>query len=228
MRKVFGLIINFFILLFIIFFAVSEVNANWYAGSQKSGVLGVRAYIRSPSIITIFSEGLSNWVSSYQEDSGGISWIQAGWHYYSDFEWNPKQYVEYCKNYNSPNQIYYINDNFSSHLRGVYVHYQINKVNDNQWCAFTDGFQRICVTSLHSSPIIGMAKSEIHGSNFNSLDTLFNDVEFLDASNYTWRIMQPPIIWHKDFPYEVDIYSDSFFRTYRLDTFDIFLPTVQR
>ena len=55
-----------------------------------------------------------------------------------------------------------------------------------------------------------------------------NDVEFLDASNYTWRIMQPPIIWHKDFPYEVDIYSDSFFRTYRLDTFDIFLPTVQR
>lgn len=219
-----------FILVIIVplFSSISEVTANWYSGTQKADVYGIRAYISAPSIINIYSEGESNWVSSYYEDSNGKDWIQTGWRYYSDFIWNPKQYVEYCYNCNSSTPIYFMDDSFASHIRGTTIHYQINRTSNNDWCAYTEGYLRYCAQSLHTIPIIGMAKSEIHGSSYNSLDTIYDVVEYLDPATNSWKILEYPQIWQKDFPYDIKIYNLSYFRTYRMDTTEIYFPLIQK
>lgn len=64
---------------------------------------------------------------------------------------------------------------------------------------------------------------EVHVSPFNSLDTIFGNVQYLDANTDAWRDFDN-VYWVNDFPYDVDIYSNDYFWTYRTDTSEVFIP----
>lgn len=125
--------------------------ASWYAGSERPDAYGVRAYISAPSnldIVEIDQSGESNWVSTYYADQNGTDWLQTGWRY---FHWYtvPKQYVEWCIDCTDQGGTYAMHDTIANHTWGTTNDYKVQHIVDEQWCAYTGGYQRFCVNNLN-------------------------------------------------------------------------------
>lgn len=202
------------------------VAANWYAGSQEGDANGVRAYISTPMIINIISGGEANWVSSFFHDGNGDDWIQTGWRYYQGYYGNPRQYVEWCIDCTEFGGTYRIEDSFATQNWGTTIHYRVSDFGNGRWCAYTEGYLRFCVDNIHTTPVAIMAMSEIHISSQNQLNTDFNVVQYYDSTEGSWKDFGPNLLWVMDFPYSVEIFTDSHFRTYRSNTHDLFLPNI--
>lgn len=223
-KKIGGIII-----LLLSFLAIpTHANANWYSGSEFDPSNGIRAYITAYVLTGAFQGGESNWVSTFNFDINGTDWIQTGWRYYENYVSGPKQYVEWCIDCTPNGGTYQMHDGFANHQWGTTVHYQIKYENDQGWCAYTTGFLRFCVQGVHPAPSIILAKSEIHFSPLNPLNTDFNSVQYFDQSNNSWVDFDNRVYWDEDFPYSVEIFNNSHFRTFRVNTIEVFLPIVVR
>jgi hypothetical protein len=96
------------------------------------------------------------------------------------------------------------------------------------WCAYTGGLKRFCVDNLHGGGIKVMAKSEVFISSLNSLDTIFSQVRYKNPYDNVWYLFDNRRNWIKDFPYDIEIFSNSHFRTYRVNTPMIYLPVINK
>lgn len=207
-------------------FAFSNIqrsSASWYSGSNLSNVYGAWAYISTPAnpihVVQADYSEVDNWVST-----SGPNWIQAGWDFRSEMS-IPKQYVEYCLNSCLFQSDYVLNDTFATQSWGTTVDYLIEWIPGTitQWCAYTNGIQRNCV-EVRNAPSDVQVKSEVHVSPFNQLDTTFNPVRY-KGSDMVWReFNQNSFSWN--FPYQTQVFSNSNFRNYRVDTYEIYLPHV--
>lgn len=169
--------------------------------------------------------GVSSWVSTYSTDAIGNDWLQTGWKYYYWYSL-PKQYVEWCIDCSGNQGTYEMQDEFANQDWGNTIDYWVSRQTGPRWCAYTEMIVRFCVDNLHDIPVEVLAKSEVHDSFWNPLDTVFNDVRYRDPSDEVWKLFDNQRVWVKDFPYDVQIFSDSYFRTYRIATEEVFLPLV--
>ena len=206
----------------------TTLSANWYAGSQRSEANGIWANIDTPdnlNMVTIDLSGEFNWVSTYYSNQNGISWIQTGWKFFYWYS-SPKQYVEWCINCTDQSGTYEMKDAFANQNWSTQIDYLVEHITQKQWCAYTNGVIRYCVINLHSSPVTVMAKSEVSGSVMNPLSTYYSQVKYKDPNDGSWSFFDDQRIWHSDFPYDTEKYSNSNFLAYRTNTKEIFLPLV--
>ena len=202
---------------------VQRASASWQPGTQLADVYGAWAYISTPStsldIIVAPQSGQSNWAST-----PGPNWIQAGWRYYYWYT-VPRQYVESCINTCTQQGDYFMDDGFATQGWGTTVDYLIEWVpaTTNRWCAYTNGFQRHC-RDVRAAPSTVLVHSEVHVSPHNPLDTTFHAVRY-KASDMVWRLFSGNT-FYSDFPYDVEAFSDSNFHTYRVETWEVFLPVI--
>lgn len=210
---------------------IDNSSANWYAGIERTPhANGVTAQISAPSIPLNMIEpiqgelsGESNWVSTYYVDSNGKDWLQAGWRYYYGYD-TPKQYVEWCINCIGTQGIYDA-PNVGNHPWGNTIAYWVDRDSGARWCAYSNGYQRHCEDNLHPVSVTVMAKSEIHSTSLNPLDTTFNNVRYKNPSNNNWYLFNSSRIWVTNyFPYDVWGYNNYHFRTYRHETFEAYIP----
>lgn len=221
-------------LLTIIFALVLTKNAlaSWWAGAERLVFAnGITAQISTPDtpldLIDIASSGVSNWVSTYASDANGVDWIQAGWRFYWWYS-VPKQFVEWCIDCTGSNPIYEMKDQFAIQNWGTVVDYWVDRDVNARWCASTEGVVRFCVENLHSTPVEVLAQSEIHDSSMNPLDTTFNQVRYKDPIDGVFKFFDNQTRWIELFPYGVEKFSNSHFRTYRMVTNNLYLPLVVR
>jgi len=206
--------------------------ASWWAGAERPvSANGVTALISTPQnpldLIDIASSGVSNWVSTYDSDANGIDWMQAGWRLYW-WESIPKQYVEWCIDCSGNQGTYEIRDQFATQSWGTTVDYWVDRDVNSRWCASTAGIVRFCVDNLHSTPVEVYAKSEVHDSLMNPLDTTFDQVRYKDPADGVFKLFDNQVIWIEDFPYDVEIFSNSHYRTFRMTTNEMYLPLIVR
>jgi len=71
-----------------------------------------------------------------------------------------------------------------------------------------------------------MVKSKVHATSMNPLDTYYDQVRFLDPADNTLKLFDSQRIWQKDFPFDIVIFSNSHFHSYRLETQEVYLPIV--
>lgn len=219
-----------FIFIVVIFALIYPHNtlANWYAGAQRTiSANGITALISTPQtpvyLIQYGSSGESNWVSTYNEDAYGKDWMQAGWLIYW-WRTTPWQYVEYCIDCYDDYGTYFMSDFYAYQYWGTTLDYWVDRTTGATWCASTGGYQRYCASNLHSAPVTVLAESEIHDYDRNSLDTVFDQVRYKNPSTGNWVLFDSNVVWIKYFPYTVDSYANYYFHTYRLFTYDVFLP----
>lgn len=213
-----------------IFLPFGKALASWYAGSQRLiSSNGVSARIYTPysvlQLVDVSSSGVSNWVSTYHNDSYGTDWLQTGWRYYAS-DSQPLQYVEWCIDCDGSQGTYEMHDQFASQSWGTSVTYLVERQTGARWCAYTGGVQRYCANTLYDGAMLGLAESEVHGSLHNPLDTTFSEVRYKSPSDGIWRVFDNQRLWVHDFPYNVNIYSDYYFHTYRVQTWEVYLPLV--
>lgn len=209
------------IAIFVLF--AQGASANWYAGTTQSGAYGAWAYIRTPSvppnIVSVPDSGEYNWVGT-----PGPNWIQTGWGY---FPGNPaRAYVETCiNNCNDPPGRFF--QWYDVQSWGTTYDYLIDgSAASNVWCVYINGVQTKC-QSIRTAPSDIYFLSEILVSSRNGLDTLFDPVYYKNA-NYTWQVIDQPQNFGADFPYAVQVFTPWHFRTYRVITFDTFLPLIMK
>lgn len=217
----------FIIAILIISLQIQNVLASWYAGSKRIfHANGISASISTPqdppNLVKVNSSGLSNWVSTYYAPDG--DWVQTGWRYYHWYT-ATEQYVEWCIDCEGTQGTYEIYP-VANQDWGSTVEYRVSRRDWDRWCADVDGIQQFCVDGVHNSSVEVLAKSEIHDSLQNPLDTLFTNVRYKDQLSGLWYLFDDHRVWIRDFPYDVEIFSDSHFHTYRLETEEVFLPIV--
>lgn len=214
----------------LLFFFASSVKAvpPWYAGTRREGVYGLWAYISTPPVpphtvpMGEDRSGQANWVST-----DGPNWIQAGWEYWHWYTTPPRKYVEWClSNCTQPEHYGYIND-FGIHTWGTVVDYMVEWIpgTTNRWCAYTDGIQRRC-ENIRTVPTGAQAKSEVHGSSLNELDTVFDPVYYKNPMGI-WNVLDMNN-FSADFPYQVEIRTNWNFRTFRRTVLPHYLPLIMR
>ncbi len=214
-RVLFVLVVLFFILLL-----ADKAFASWYAGNSRYNARGATGYISTPSDpLIMVASGLSNWVSTLHEDANGKDWMQTGWRYYDHYTGLPKRYWEYCYDYGGPGQDCLAN-NVGTQGWGTTNDYWVIWDGNQSWCAYSGFVQVQCVDNLHNAPATVVAKSEVHGSSHNPLDTIFDDVRY-KATDNVWRHFNQDH-FSSDFPYEVEIFTNYHYRNYRLDI--IYMP----
>lgn len=220
----------FVVLLFASLLWAHDTLASWYAGSERIPIAdGVTAEISTPNdplnLVKTDSSCVYNWVSTYNSDASGSDWLQAGWAYYH-WDSTPKQYVEWCIDCSGDQGTYEMHNQFANQPWGTTVDFWVSRDTGARWCAYTDGYVRYCVDDLYNGSMEVFAKSEVHASPQNPLDTNFNSVRYKDPTSGWWRLFDDQRVWIRDFPYDVETFSDSHFRTYRVQTTETFLPLV--
>lgn len=207
-----------------------NVSADWWAGNSRLNAYGATALISSPGnpLILVEDTGQSNWVSTLRQGSGTKDWIQTGWRYYENYDVNiPKQYWEICINCWEPGYTQNSDDKYAFHSWGTSVDYWVIWDENERWCVYSGPgttIQRHCEPNLHDAPMLVMAKSEVHNSPFNPLDTTFSEVRY-KADDGVWRLFDQDR-FSDDFPYGVEVYANYQYRTHRLSTLDTYLPIV--
>jgi hypothetical protein len=206
--------------------------ANWRAGAERRiPVDGITALITTPQnpldLFDAASSGVSNWISTFESDSNGRNWMQAGWKFYWWYSL-PKQYVEWCIDCSGSQGTYEMREQFATQNWGTTVDYWVDRGANSRWCASTAGVVRYCVDNLHSTSVEVIAKSEVHDSMKNPMNTIFDQVRYKDPADGVYKLFDYQVLWLKDFPYNVEVFSYSHYRTFRLTTNDIYLPIVVR
>jgi hypothetical protein len=197
--------ISIILSVFLLVFSLADTTmASWYAGIQRiPNANGITAIISTPSnplnLVKTGQSGVSNWVSTLYSDSNGTGWIQAGWRYYHWYS-IPKQYVEYCINCIGSQGTYFVNE-VANQTWGTTVDYWVSRTNNTaQWCATTAGVQRVCVNNLNNAPVKVMAKSEVHDSSLNPLNTYYSQLKYKSPSNNLWYSFDSQRTIHENFP----------------------------
>jgi hypothetical protein len=211
---------------------VKETQASWYAGGERQiPVNGVTALISTPQVyldlIDLPFSGVSNWVTTVYADANGTDWLQAGWHYYW-WESIPWQFVEWCIDCSGTQGTYEMHDTFATQDWGTTVDYWVIRDAGSRWCAYTAGLLRYCVDNLHSSSMNVQVLSEVHTSTANPLDTTFDQVRYKDPIDNYWKLFDAQVSWVAYYPYDVEVFNNYYFHTYRMATEDIYLPIILR
>jgi len=198
------------------FTQVAQVNdGRWYAGNYQNSSYGAKSKIWTPSWApALYDSGESNWVSIYAS-----TWIQTGWRYYQGYP-AAKSYFEYLDLDGIFNAV-----NTETHLWNDIVEYRIEHLSGVMWCAYIADVSVWC-DNVHSAPWTVMVSSEVHQHPMNELDTFFSDIYYRNSSGNWYRFNQH--LWLDEFPYSTAKYDPSYFRAYRLDTKDIFVPLIRR
>ena len=158
---------------------------------------GITALISTPNdplyLVEIPLSGESNWVSTYDIDQNGKrDWLQAGWKMYHWYR-VPKQYVEWCIDCIGDQGIYEMKDQFATQSWGTTIDYWVSRDSGSRWCAYTDGLLRFCVDYLHSDPVEVFARSEVHASALNELNTTFDEVRYKDPNDNIFKLFDSQI-----------------------------------
>jgi len=169
--------------------------------------------------------GTSSWVSTIHEDSNGKDWIQTGWRIKHDFSpFVPWKYWEWCINFGGPDEYCFYDYWIDYHHWGTSEDYMVMwKSSVSKWCAYIHDYEVVC-RNVHSTPAIMLAKSEIHLSPSNELDTKFYDVRYMDSGSVFRYFDQ--YRFSNDLPYLVDVYYNYYYRTYLGNT--IYIPVVYK
>lgn len=189
---------------------------SWYAGAKQTGIYGVKALISAPAQAPFIDgasppSGQSNWVSI-----PAPYWIQAGWRYYENIPEGPVAlpYVEWRMTSAPLGESAYGYRNYGEDIQawGTSKLYTVEWLSRESWCGTVGDNTPICKIVGVSPPQDGFARSEVHASSLNQLNTLFSAVMYQDA-NGDWHLFDQGL-WRMDSPYNIDIYSDSQFRNY--------------
>lgn len=221
-----------FIAIFVAFFLVYiNVSALWHSGMFYPDVYGVWAHITTPpTALPIYNfpagsqSGVYSWVSLPIPN-----WIQTGWHYYYTSEGvlkGPLQFIETCINGCFGPPLRYIEE-FNLQDWGTEVWYLIEFTpgTDDQWCAYINGVQKRC-QAIVAPPVTGEVFSEIQINSRNELNTYFNDV-YYKGSNFVWEPFdQGGIAPQSEFPYGIEVFQPSNFRTFRLKI--VYVPVIMK
>ncbi|WKZ36954.1 MAG: hypothetical protein QY332_03325 [Anaerolineales bacterium] len=164
---------------------------SWHLGNFRPDAYGVRANISAPDQApSLQDSGESNWVSlpmSY--------WVQSGWRYYKGWIW-AWSYVESF----SPTTGYEIIE-YSIHGWGNIIEYKVDWAGGTTWCGWIHGVNKACY-SAQLAPITVSARSEVHVSSQNELDTYFWNVFYKDANGIWYMFDQD--LWQENPPYVID------------------------
>jgi len=169
----------------------TPTDPSWHLGNFRPDAYGVKANISAPSDgLSLQSSGESNWVSLPTP-----YWVQAGWRYYKDWIWA----WSYVESY-SPTTGYAIQD-YSIHNWGNVIEYKVEWTSGTTWCGWIDGENKACYDT-QPAPITVSARSEVHASSQNELNTYFWLVSYLDSSGYWTPFDQA--LWQEGPPYTID------------------------
>jgi hypothetical protein len=134
--------------------------------------------------------------------------------------------VEYCINCIGSQGTYFVNE-VANQTWGTTVDYWVSRTNNTaQWCATTAGVQRVCVNNLNNAPVKVMAKSEVHDSSLNPLNTYYSQLKYKSPSNNLWYSFDSQRTIHENFPYDVQILTNTYFHSYRMVPHEVYLPLV--
>jgi hypothetical protein len=185
----------------------------FYTGNARYDVYGVKAVIsapvQSPYLVNIIIDGgqysgESNWVSipTYPSDP---NWVQAGWRYY--YGWLlPKRYIEHKDSMSG-----YDIEEYELQTWGTAVEYRVEWQSESAWCGFIPGHSE-CYSIRPAPDNMVFARSEVHASPLNGLDTDFISVSYLDANNQ-W-ILFDQSHWVIQAPYAIDQWQPHLFHNY--------------
>lgn len=177
----------------------TPTEGHWYTGNNRTNSYGVKANISAPSqppyqIVALHS-GQSSWVSlSYP------FWLQAGWRYYEGWP-AAKRYIEWMMPNPPPGENPYDFAYHGTQSWGDITEYRVVWAGGLTWCGWIGSFQYEC-KEIQSAPQYVQARSEIHVSDLNELDTNFFAVQYMDA-NGMWHVFDQSL-WVEDAPYVVD------------------------
>lgn len=165
---------------------------SWRLGNYRPDAYGVKANISAPSQGLYIQEGgESNWVSLPTP-----YWVQAGWRYYKGWIWA----WSYVESY-SPTTGYEIRE-YSIHNWGDIIEYKVEwNSNTSTWCGWINGVNKACYDA-QPAPITVSARSEVHVSSQNELNTYFWTVSYLDSNGY-WTVFDQAL-WQESPPYVID------------------------
>lgn len=181
----------------------TETPETWYTGNDQSNAYGIKAVISAPSSLYIDESGESSWVSIPSP-----YWVQTGWRYYKGLFWfAPKRYIEHVH----PITGYEIN-HYGYQDWGTAEQYQVYWDGGTTWCGAILTEPPECY-NLRSAPSWVFARSEIHVSSQNELNTNFSNVYYLD-STFNWLLFNQGN-WVEDAPYSVDKVQYYEFHNYR-------------
>lgn len=172
----------------------------WYAGNKRDDAYGVQAYVWTPaSYPYIETLGSCSWVSTC-----GPNWLQAGWEFWQGWSYIGR-YVEHYING------YYRSDPWGTQNLSSSSHYKVDYGGLSTWWAFIDGDNKGGFGPIYA-PLQVQALSEVHESSNNTLNTLFELVEYKDGSS-VYRDLDTPN-WSEDSPYKVDKYNYYSYRSW--------------
>jgi hypothetical protein len=209
------------IVMIIFIFCTEKVSADWRVGNTRTNAYGAKANIWVPSSpIYLEESGESNWVSTRMPSIQERYWMQTGWRYYNHPDYpSPKSYVEYCTPPCGPLDYYAQNKAILSW--GDISEYKVDHYSGTTWCASINGVLQNCAI-VRSAPSTVDARSEIHNSSNNELDTQFSAV-YYKTSDGLWFLFDQNF-WEEGCPYLVEKDQPYYFRNYRGTC--IFLPII--
>lgn len=191
----------------------STVMSSYYVGNQYVSAYGGKVNIYTPPYpINVFHSGQSNWISLPLP-----YWIQTGWRYYSGYQF-PEKYVEYY----SPVSNYEIYPQGNQNW-GTMIEYKIINVGNEVWCAYINNLGIGCRDIVYA-PSALQTMSEVHNDPLIELHTQFEEASYRDSSD-SWHLFNQAN-WTEQFPYSLVIESESTFLTYRIDTWQQYLPLI--
>ena len=195
-------IIGILVTLFMTLSSVGTTSADWWTGNSQTDAYGVKANIWAPSSAPYIEEtGESNWVSLPER-----YWVQAGWRYLKGWS-EAKKYVEYY----TSSGIYGIH-HYGTHGWGSIVEYRVDWIGGTTWCGRIDGVNKGCY-QVRSAPSLVLARSEVHTSSKNELDTRFSAVYYMGSTWNQWFLFNQEG-WREDAPYQVQKDTTYYYRNY--------------
>jgi hypothetical protein len=182
----------------------TPTEPSWYTGNDLPDAYGVKARISVPSSIYIHEGGESSWVSIPVP-----FWVQAGWRYYDGLFWPaPKRYIEFNHPIIGHEINHFGNQEWST--TEEYIVYWDPFL--SRWCGQIFFVAGPSCYDVASAPQWVFARSEVHVSSGNQLDTYFSDANYMDSENQ-WHLFDQEH-WLEQAPYRVYKYHFYEFQNY--------------
>lgn len=221
MKKIF--ITGFLVFIFLMIYATGA-HASWYSDYEGGDFYGLWATIWTPSSAPYTPEyaGQSNSVTTTMP-----YWMQTGWRYYAG-DTLPDKYWEYCAINCENDDSQFDRQPAGKQSWNTGIKYEVSfdgSLGPKTWCAWIGGIKIKCKDNVKSPPSYMIAQSEVHFDSRVQVNTLFQSVYTKNASGY-WVGANLDNHLFADFPYAIVKLSSVNFRTYRLQTHDVFLPLV--
>ncbi len=217
--------ITIFLVLILLVFT-SDAYASWYAWYQQSSYYGVWAIIWAPASAPFTPIGAGQ---SHSVSIPGPYWVQAGWRYY-DGDSIPQKYYEYCAENCENDSSQYDLVGLGSHNWNSAVKYEVSydgSLGDKTWCAWVGGVRQYCKDNIRIAPSTILIQSEVHVNPQSQINTEFSSIRIKNSTGiWVYPTLNGNLF--NNFPYKAEEITSEHFRTYRIETQDIFLPLVAK